>query len=137
MKRSSDDTNPSSGPSLHASKHQRVESRHGSVVAVPGNAPSIPNGKALLEAYLHPVSVQQFFREHFTRKCLVLRGGGKERLGGLMSRHLYNLSLPQLLQHTASEEISAWFKPGQGGKTTAMLEVLALIHFALLHCRSH
>jgi hypothetical protein len=67
-----------------------------------------------LATFAFPLSVEEFKQEIYRKKCLAVVGGAPSRFGAIGEEHFCDLSLPKLLEITASERIFCWFKVRRG-----------------------
>ena len=74
------------------------------------NAPPLED-PLTLDALLHPLSKDDFLRQHFRQRCVVIRGGGAERAATLFPAASAG-DVEEVVEHTASERVMAWVRTG-------------------------
>ena len=88
---------------LHKSENAAV------CVAVPPGGPVLAPDEDVLAAFVYPLTVQQFMREHFCKRSVVWRGG-MDRVESILNDYLYRGSTKELVRNTASESVHCWLK---------------------------
>ena len=74
------------------------------------NAPPLED-PLTLDALLHPLSKDDFLRQHFRQRCVVIRGGGAERAAALFPAASAG-DVEEVVENTASERVMAWVRTG-------------------------
>ena len=74
------------------------------------NAPPLED-PLTLDALLHPLSKDDFLRQHFRQRCVVIRGGGAERAATLFPAASAG-DVEEVVENTASERVMAWVRTG-------------------------
>ena len=74
------------------------------------NAPPLED-PLTLDALLHPLSKDEFLRQHFRQRCVVIRGGGAERAAPLFPAASAG-DVEEVVENTASERVMAWVRTG-------------------------
>ena len=72
------------------------------------NAPPLED-PLTLDALLHPLSKDDFLRQHFRQRCVVIRGGGAERASSLFPAASAG-DVEEVVENTASERVMAWVR---------------------------
>lgn len=67
---------------------------------------------------MYPLSIDEFRKKYYRQKALVIKLGSSSRFDDLVKEHLYNCSLEQLCENTASEQIHIWFPDPNGDKNS-------------------
>lgn len=75
------------------------------------------NSQGILSTFCHPLTVSEFLSKNWKKRAFVTHGN-VSRFSMMISEHLSDLDLMELLQQTPSEEIHAWLK--DLGKTEAL-----------------
>ena len=83
------------------------------------NAPPLED-PLTLGALLHPLSKDDFLRQHFRQRCVVIRGGGAERAAALFPAASAG-DVEEVVENTASERVMAWVRTGGTVRTMAGL----------------
>ncbi len=110
----------SAPPEKRAAGAAKVGGRYVEERAAGASAPPLLNPDAgFLAAFLHPVPLQAFLREHLTRKCLVLRGT-PARATAFMEANLRGGDVEALASETSSEAIHAWVRTAAGIETVKL-----------------
>ena len=74
------------------------------------NAPPLED-PLTLDALLLPLSKDDFLRQHFRQRCVVIRGGGAERAATLFPAASAG-DVEEVVENTASERVMAWVRTG-------------------------
>ena len=109
------------------------------------NAP--PLDPLTLDALLHPLAKDDFLRQHFRRRCVVIRGGGAARAAALFPAASAG-HIEVMLEHTASERAMCWVRtqgavptlhglPPSRGTTARSLDVEDPQNALALHAAGH
>lgn len=108
------DTATLSTNNLKASEHAWVytlsaaQQRDAPSLQVEDNSSLMDGG--LLQSWIYPCTVPQFFRDIWKQRAFVVNNGGTARVAYLISNYMFNLDLDTLLSETASEQIFVWMK---------------------------
>lgn len=84
------------------------------VIHVSGGTPPFTS-EGILQQFVHPMTPEHFLANNYRKKCLVVHGGGAERLAGMCEEYLCGLDIAKLCEETASDHVFCWMK-GIDGK---------------------
>ena len=94
---------PSSAAAVH-----RVEA------SASASAPELEPATLSLDALLHPMSKEEFLRNHFRQRAVVVRGGGAERAAALFPEAAAG-DVACVAENSASERLMLWVRAGGSG----------------------
>jgi ribosomal protein L16 Arg81 hydroxylase len=69
---------------------------------------SLNSEDEFLSKLLYPMSLTEFFQDIYRKKALAITNSRLSRFRPLIRKYLFNLSVEELLENTASDEISVW-----------------------------
>lgn len=65
--------------------------------------------KNIFESLIYPMGKDEFFKNIFAKKAMVIKGASNDRFKTIVETQMYNLNLKKLAKNASSEQLHMWF----------------------------